>query len=124
MGCTNSKPQKSANPINEPKPLPATKDAQVHLDNPKADMHRQLSEDHGMNYNNDGTAAESDAPVFTIENYEGDTKNGMKHGRGKYKYPDGSFYEGEFENNKKHGKGYYKAANGDIYEGEFKDGLR
>ena len=32
-------------------------------------------------------------------------KDGMKHGRGKYEFKDGSYYEGEWENNKISGAG-------------------
>ena len=29
----------------------------------------------------------------------------MKHGKGKLRYPDGTYYEGEWVNGKKHGQG-------------------
>lgn len=50
--------------------------------------------------------------------YEGDFKNGKKHGRGKQKW-DGNVYEGEFREGLWHGKGVAVFENGDRYEGEF-----
>lgn len=42
--------------------------------------------------------------------YEGETLNGMKHGKGKLLFEDGAFYEGEFENDAINGHGvlYYR----------------
>jgi hypothetical protein len=58
--------------------------------------------------------------------YDGDIKNGVAHGKGKYyrnKGHDNSLiYEGEFENNLYNGQGTLYFEN-TIYEGEFKDGL-
>jgi radial spoke head protein 1 len=51
--------------------------------------------------------------------YEGEWKKGLKHGHGKFHYPDGSVYCGEWKENKKHGSGKYTYDNGDVYEGEF-----
>jgi hypothetical protein len=58
------------------------------------------------------------------EEYEGEFKNGLREGYGKYIYEDGSFYIGEWKNGLKNGKGiiYYK--NYTIkYEGNFLNGL-
>ena len=37
--------------------------------------------------------------------YEGELKNGKRHGKGKYTYKDGDIYEGEFKDDKKDGYG-------------------
>ncbi len=54
-------------------------------------------------------------PIQTIvdaegHKYEGETLNGMKHGKGKLLFEDGAFYEGEFENDAINGHGvlYYR----------------
>ena len=47
---------------------------------------------------------------------------GKMHGRGVYRYADGSVYEGDFKDGKKHGRGVYRSASGNLYEGDYKDG--
>ena len=47
---------------------------------------------------------------------------GQMHGRGVYRYADGTVYEGDFKDGKKHGRGVYRFANGSVYEGDWKDG--
>ena len=44
------------------------------------------------------------------------------HGRGTYKWPDGSEYDGEYINNIKEGNGTFKWADGRIFKGTFKNG--
>ncbi len=65
---------------------------------------------------------------YTYQNgdvYEGYWKNGVKEGKGFYKYlRSGDFFEGIFENNKKSGYGEYRYGNGDYYQGEFRNGKR
>ena len=46
--------------------------------------------------------------------------NGLRNGKGIYKYPDNSVYEGEYKNDKKHGKGIFRYSNGDVYDGSYK----
>ena len=58
------------------------------------------------------------------ETYEGEWKDGQKHGQGKYTYTNGTTYKGEFKDGKKHGKGKYTYADGRTYEGEWKDGKK
>lgn len=81
------------------------------------------------------------------EIYEGEFKDGKKHGQGTYTYLSGDKYIGGFENDKKHGigkltfnengeyhgyfkdgrregEGVFKYANGDIYSGEWKTGKK
>eukprot|EP00911_Craspedida_sp_UC1_P002268 UC1_evm1s1721 len=53
--------------------------------------------------------------------YEGEWKNGKKHGRCKETWSDGTVYEGEWKDDKRHGRGKYTFASGNVYEGEFKD---
>ncbi|CAN2388229.1 MORN repeat-containing protein 1 [Pristimantis euphronides] len=55
--------------------------------------------------------------------YEGEWKNGTKHGRGKLLFRDGSYYEGEFMRGEITGNGLrYWAALGHMYSGEFQEG--
>lgn len=81
-------------------------------------------------------------------NYTGELKNGLPHGKGKLIYPNGDIYkegifsdgnlhgigkmiyengdiyEGYFKHGSRDGQGIYKFHDGNIYEGEYKDGLR
>ena len=54
--------------------------------------------------------------------YEGDYKNGMVTGFGVYLYANGQIYEGEFLNEQYHGKGKLTFKNGDIFKGDYVDG--
>lgn len=54
--------------------------------------------------------------------YEGEFKDGLKHGTGKYEWDNGDRYEGEFAEDRPNGKGKYQFANGDSYEGEVRAG--
>jgi hypothetical protein len=56
--------------------------------------------------------------------YEGEIREGMKHGQGIITWPNGNRYEGEFRNGKKHGRGIQTWANGNRHEGEYRDGKR
>jgi hypothetical protein len=58
------------------------------------------------------------------DKYEGEWKEGKKHGKGTYSFASGSKYEGEWEEDKKHGKGTYSYASRDKYEGEWKEGKK
>ena len=61
-----------------------------------------------------------DIKKYGKDEYEGEFKNNLKEGYGKYIYEDGNYYIGEWKNDLKHGKGiiYYK--NNEIkYEGNF-----
>lgn len=93
----------------------------------------------------DGTAKVTYANKDT---YEGDFKDGKKHGKGTYMYNQGAsqyigdwvagkkqgqgilktakgIYTGDFLENKYHGKGSYEyLQNGDTYTGEFRNGLK
>ncbi|XP_075697070.1 MORN repeat-containing protein 1 isoform X2 [Rhinoderma darwinii] len=55
--------------------------------------------------------------------YEGEWKDGKKHGHGKLLFRDGSYYEGEFVRGEITGNGLrYWATRGNTYSGEFQDG--
>jgi hypothetical protein len=54
--------------------------------------------------------------------YEGFMLNGMRHGKGKFTYKEGSYYDGEWQNNKMHGYGMLYYPNGSLaYEGEWQE---
>ena len=54
------------------------------------------------------------------ERYEGEFRNGLKHGTGVMFYPDGTLrYKGEFVQDQRSGKGTYYFSNGDKYVGDF-----
>jgi hypothetical protein len=51
--------------------------------------------------------------------YEGNWKNGKRHGKGKYTYAGGVVYEGNWENNMGHGKGKLVTYSGrEVYKGK------
>lgn len=51
--------------------------------------------------------------------YEGQWKNGLRHGNGTLKYKNGAYYQGEWQNGMKNGKGTMVYASGNFYEGEW-----
>lgn len=55
--------------------------------------------------------------------YDGEFKDGLKHGTGKYAWENGDRYEGGFVDDRPSGKGRYEFANGDTYEGDVKAGV-
>jgi hypothetical protein len=55
--------------------------------------------------------------------YEGEFKDGLKHGTGAYAWDNGDRYEGGFSEDRPDGRGKYWFANGDSYEGEVKAGV-
>ncbi len=54
--------------------------------------------------------------------YEGEFKNGKRHGRGVWLRTDGLRYEGEWQNDKPHGRGMATATDGRKRIGKWKDG--
>jgi hypothetical protein len=56
--------------------------------------------------------------------YDGEWLNGKRHGYGIYYFQNGDKYEGEFYENKIKGRGKYHYANGDVYAGEFDEDKR
>jgi hypothetical protein len=55
--------------------------------------------------------------------YQGEFRDGLKHGTGKYEWENGDRYEGTFADDRPNGNGKYQFANGDTYEGEVKAGV-
>ena len=53
--------------------------------------------------------------------YEGECRDGKKHGWGTNIYASGEVYEGEWEDDKRHGPGKYLYSHGGVYEGEWRD---
>jgi len=54
------------------------------------------------------------------DEYEGETKNDKRHGRGVCKFSDGAVYDGMWKAGKMDGFGIYRMADGDAYEGQWK----
>jgi len=54
--------------------------------------------------------------------YEGNHKNGIPDGKGKWTYQNGNSYEGEIKGNKLIGKGIYKYSDGTVIDGNFQNG--
>ena len=54
--------------------------------------------------------------------YNGEWKNGKRHGEGTYTMSDGSKYEGQWEDSIPHGEGTYTFADGKIDKGIWKNG--
>lgn len=52
--------------------------------------------------------------------YDGDWKDGLRHGYGEYLDNDGNKYLGYFKDDMRDGKGKETFANGDKYEGDYK----
>jgi hypothetical protein len=69
-------------------------------------------------------AGSENEEVKTYDNgdrYEGEWKDGKRHGQGTLYYKSGSRYEGEWKDGKRHGQGTFFWNDGDRYEGEWKD---
>jgi len=54
--------------------------------------------------------------------YVGEVKNGKRHGKGTFTWPNGNKYVGDFKDDKRTGQGTYTWGSGGNYVGEFKDG--
>ena len=73
-----------------------------------------------------GSAQSGNVGSMTInypngDHYEGETKDGKRHGKGTMIYSNGDRYEGEWKDDKKNGQGVETWRDGYKYEGEFKD---
>ncbi|XEC94226.1 MORN repeat-containing protein [Paenibacillus tarimensis] len=71
----------------------------------------------------DGNENEYDIEFEANESYQGQLNNGMKSGKGVYRWSDGSKYEGQWYKDSEYGFGVKEYANGDSYHGEWKEGL-
>jgi len=72
-----------------------------------------------------GPGADEDAEPVQKASYEGDYKDGLRTGVGKFVFPNGDVYEGEFFENKIQGDGTYTyKGTGDIYSGGWVDGKK
>lgn len=60
----------------------------------------------------------------TGERYEGEWKQGLRHGIGTAHWPDGDLYTGQWMHDHPHGKGVYFKSNGERYEGDWEMGKR
>jgi len=56
--------------------------------------------------------------------YEGEFKDGLRHGLGIYYFPSGGVYEGQWVKGESEGKGKQTWVTGETYEGEYKKGKR
>ncbi|KAH3732461.1 2-isopropylmalate synthase [Pelomyxa schiedti] len=56
-------------------------------------------------------------PANDVVGYNGETKDGVSHGRGFMRWPGGNTYEGEWHNGKYDGWGVYRGADGSCREG-------
>ena len=56
--------------------------------------------------------------------YEGEIRDGKKHGQGTFTFGNGDKYAGEFVSDMRHGQGTYYYAAGDRYVGQFMKGRR
>jgi uncharacterized caspase-like protein len=54
--------------------------------------------------------------------YQGEFRDGLKHGAGTYSWEGGDRYEGEFVEDRPSGRGKWRFSTGDTYEGEVKAG--
>ena len=55
--------------------------------------------------------------------YNGDLKEGMRHGQGVYTWPDGTKYNGEWKDDMRHGRGVMTWSDGRKYNGEWKNDM-
>ncbi|MCY3883320.1 MAG: hypothetical protein OXG24_00200 [Gammaproteobacteria bacterium] len=56
--------------------------------------------------------------------YEGELRDGIKHGEGTMEWVDGRTYEGDFREGKVHGSGTMSIPNGEVYTGTFDSEVR
>lgn len=56
--------------------------------------------------------------------YEGNWKNSLRNGKGKYSWRNGDVYEGEYNNDLRNGFGTYQFKSGEQYKGDWRNDLR
>ena len=59
-----------------------------------------------------------------MEYYDGDWKDGLRHGKGTLKFQDGGYYKGDFDMERMHGRGLFVWPDGSQYEGQWKKNVR
>lgn len=65
-----------------------------------------------------------DTVYYGDATYVGETKQGIRHGRGLLEFGDGGFYFGYFKDGIPNGEGLYQFANGESYEGKLSMNVR
>jgi len=63
-------------------------------------------------------------PLAIGNGYDGEWKDGKRHGRGTHEYTNGNKYVGEWKDGKPNGQGTANYADGSRFIGEFEDGRR
>ena len=61
-------------------------------------------------------------PLAIGNGYDGEWKDGKRHGRGTHEYTNGNIYVGEWKDGKRNGHGAFTWTDGAKYVGEWKDG--
>ena len=56
--------------------------------------------------------------------YTGEWMNDLCHGKGVVQFAGGGSFDGEFKDGMGHGHGVLKMVDGETYDGEFKDGMK
>ena len=74
-----------------------------------------------------GSAQSGNVGSITInypngDHYEGETKDGKRHGKGTMIYSNGDRYEGQWKDGKRHGQGTYFYASGGQKAGQWSEG--
>ncbi|XP_011315495.1 radial spoke head 1 homolog [Fopius arisanus] len=68
---------------------------------------------------------EEEEDVNLMGVYEGErNSNGLRHGKGKYQFPNGDIYIGEYCRGSRNNQGVYIFKNGARYDGEWRSGLK
>jgi len=70
------------------------------------------------------TWSDKKADGTVISYYVGDVKDGRRHGKGSFFYPNGGKYFGEYKHDLPNGFGIYTTPEGERYEGKFENGER
>ncbi|WP_054026459.1 MORN repeat-containing protein [Bacillus sp. FJAT-28004] len=71
----------------------------------------------------DGIEGEQYMELEGSESFQGQVCNGVKSGKGVYRWSDGTKYTGQWHLDTEYGFGIKEYANGDRYQGEWKEGL-
>jgi hypothetical protein len=92
---------------------------------PKADTLKTTFKDQVASWDNCfGSYVFNFDDEFKGNKYEGEFKQGLPHGKGKYFFSDGEIYDGDWANGVPHGNGIYKFKDGRTYNGEYVEGQK